>query len=309
MDRQRTRVRAGSGIILVALLVGVLSVPAGAAFPGRNGAIVFARGGAIVSQSPTGAEKTLATGVVTAPSYSADGKRIVYLKGSMTWGPGWYEVFVMNAGGSGKKNLTKRVSKYSSPTFSPNGARVMFTEYDGNAMGDQRLHTVRVDGTDRRHFAKAVAGTMSDGVWSPDGTKVAYVGGPSGQAPLLRVIKSNGDKSTVRSLAPSLTGVSHPDWAPGGRRLVFERRWPTGNKMTIHRINLDRSGLRKLADFGDEMGAGSPVYSPNGARVLFDKTNYRTGANTQVWSMKASDGTGQTKVDGNGYWPSWQPRP
>jgi Tol biopolymer transport system component len=295
-------------LALSAVLALSMSLPAGAAYRGTNGKIAFARGSAIVSQSSSGAETTLATGLVTAPSYSANGNKIVYLRGSMDFGPGWFDVFVMNADGSGKRNLTKNVGQYTSPTFNPSGTRVMFTQLFSDASGNSRLHTIGVDGTGRRQFASGVAGSMADGVWSPDGTKVAYVGGPSCTPARLRVIKSNGDASTLRSLAPTLTSAGRPDWAPSGTRLTFSRAWGE-NRRSVYRVNLDKTGVKRLADYGENMGADSPVYSPDGKRILFDKTNYSTGGNPQVWSMRATDGLDKTRVDTNGYDPTWQPRP
>ena len=210
--------------------------------------------------------------------------------------------------GSDKKNLTRSISRYSDPSFSPDGTRVMFTEYDGNPMGDRRLHTIRTDRTGRREFAPDVAGSMAAGVWSPDGRRVAYVGGPSGTPARLRVIRANGDASTIVTLASTLEAGS-PDWHPTAARLVFTRQWsPEQNRRSIHRINLSGTGLRKLADYGDDQGADEAVWSPDGTRVAFDKTNYLSGGNPQVWTM-AADGSDKVQVDANGYGPSWQPRP
>lgn len=305
---RRWSVRGAAIVVAGALAASLAALPAGAAFPGDNGKIAFARGQAIISQASNGNERTLVGGLVTAPSWSADGTKITYLKGSLDFGPGWYDVCVMNADGSGKKNLTRSVSRYNAPSFSPDGNRIMFTEYDGNPMGDQRLHTIRTDGTGRRAFAPEVAGSMGEGVWSPDGRSVAYVGGPSGATLRLRVIRSSGDPSTVITLAANLTAGS-PDWHPTAARLVFTRLWSfERNRRSIHRINLNGTGLRKLADYGDERGADEAVWSPDGTRIAFDKTNYSNGSTPQVWTM-AADGSDKVRVDTNGYDATWQPRP
>jgi Tol biopolymer transport system component len=303
-----SRVLARVIAITAILAVNLAAVPAGAAWPGANGNVAFSRGGAIISQAPDGTEVRLAGGGATAASWSPDGTKVTYLRYANV-GPGWYDVFMMNADGSGKKNLTKDVSRYSNPSFSPDGTKVMFTEYDGNAMGNLRVHTIRTDGTGRKEFAPEVVGSMADGVWSPDGTRVAYVGGPTGSEPRLRVIRATGNPGTVVTLAAEFAAAS-PDWHPTVARLVFTRLWSyENNRRSIHRINLNGSGLRKLADYGDNKGADEAAFAPDGTRVVFDKSDYMSGSKPQIWSMSAVDGSSKVRIDINGYGPSWQPVP
>lgn len=292
----------------VVLLFGAVAAPAHAAFPGSNGKLAFARGQAIVSQSasPTATETKLASGFVTAPSYSPNGSKIVYLAGSHLYGPGWFNVWIMNADGTNKRNVTNDLSRYGDPSFSPSGARIIFDEYDGNPLGDRRLHTMSTDGTGRAEFAPDVGGTMTSGVWSPTTSTIAYVGGPSGTMPVLRTISTSGAADSVRSIAPSVTNALHPDWSPNGNQIVFAQSVIPGNKRVIYRVNADMTRLQKLVDYGNDIGADGPVWSPDGTRIAFDKTNYNGGVNPSVW-MLTRDGT-RTRLDANGYGPTWQPR-
>lgn len=106
MNRFKRFLLVGVG---AALVVTAFTAPAYATYGGSNGKLAFSRGGAIVSQSPGGgAEKQLAAGLVTSPSYSPNGKKVVFLRGDALLGPGWVDVWIMNADGSGKKNLTNR---------------------------------------------------------------------------------------------------------------------------------------------------------------------------------------------------------
>jgi tricorn protease len=56
------------------------------------------------------------------PDWSPNGKKIVYMRNSPRTGGNNWDIFVMNANGSGKKNLT-RTSTVSEayPAFSPDG--------------------------------------------------------------------------------------------------------------------------------------------------------------------------------------------
>jgi Tol biopolymer transport system component len=294
--------------LLCALLTTVVFAhpPAHAAYPGKNGNVVFARNGSLIRQTPAGAEKVLVSGLAHSPSFSANGKKIVYLKGNAMFGPGWDQIWTMNADGTGKKRLTPEENKFTVPSFSPNGARIMYTLSDGNPLGYRRLHTMKVDGSDVREFAPGVDGSMEDGVWSPDGTKVAYVGATTETLPVLRTIKATGAKDSVKTLSTTAKNAGRPDWAPNGKRLVFTRR--VSNTFSVLRINADGSGLKKLADYGADTGAMEPVWSPDATRIMFDRSNFNGGTNPSLWTMKP-DGTGKTRIDTNGFGASWQPRP
>jgi TolB protein len=215
---------------------------------------------------------------VTAPSYRANGQKIVYLRSSGMFGPGYFDVWTVNADGTGKKNLTpgSGEGRYEDPSFSPNGQWIILDEFTGNPQGDYRLIIMRSNGQDRHEFAPNVARTMADGVWSPNGSKIAYVDGPSGRPPRLRTINASGAKSSVETVVP-LTNASNPDWSPNNRRLVFSRA-EGSSEIVIYRVDVDGSPLEKLADFGPDWGADEPVWSPDGRRIAFDKTDWTSAA-------------------------------
>lgn len=294
------------------LVFSIFATPALAAFPGANGNVAFARSGKLISQASSGREKTLvsATGA-SAPSYSPNGKKIVYQANTVIGGspiPSSFTVWIANADGSGKKKLAQVDGVAPEPSFSANGKLVIYTNYDDNPMGDRRLFTVGIDGKGRKEFAPTVGGSMQEASWAPKGGKVAYVGGPSGTTAKLRTISTTGAKSSVKEIAPSLSDTfESPDWAPNGRTLVFVNWDTTANNKRVYRVNADRSGLKKLADFGADMGASEPVWAPNGKKVAFDKQNYRAGSFLGVWTMNP-DGSGKKQFDKNGFDPAWQPR-
>jgi Tol biopolymer transport system component len=294
----RTRI---AGLLVGLAMVSLLLVtPAKAAFPGANGRLVFVRGGAIVSTSASGGNaQRLAPAMAQDPSWSPNGRKIVYIKMAEGIG-GFGELFVMNADGSRKRRIG-RESRYEDPSFSPDGRRIIVTEYDGNPMGEQRLLVMSaVDGSGRATFAPRVSGTMRAGVWSPDGNRVAYVDGDG----KLWTIGAAGRPGSVKRLG-RFTGAEDPDWAPNSRRLVISRYDSSNARTTIHRINADGSGLRKLADFGGDTIADDAVWSPNGRRILFMR--YANG-NFDIMRMRP-DGSDKTRVARNGLAPSWQPRP
>jgi TolB protein len=283
-------------VLVAAVLLGLVAAPAHATYPGKNGRLAFTRDGAIVSSTATGGgAKRLAPASSMDPSWSPNGRKIVYVK--LTEGVGGFgRVFTMNADGSGKKRLGAE-SRYSNPQFSPDGKKIIVTEYDGNAMGTEHLLVMNADGSNRKVFAPKVKGGMGYGAWSPDGSTVAYV---SGSGDLYR-IRADGAPSTVKKLA---NGAADPDWSPNGKLLVFTRYNSKNNSTTVHRISATGSGLRKLADFGANSTTANAAWSPNGKLISYSRAtpDYKF----HLYTMKP-DGSSKTLRVRNALAASWQP--
>ena len=304
MLRLPTRRVLSIAVAIVAVLaLNVSALPAGAAWPGGNGRIAFARGGSIVSRTPGSATTTTLAASGMRPTYSPDGTKIAFMRYSE--GPFSWDIWVMNANGSNKRNVTRGESRYFSVSWAPNGQRLLFSEYDGNPSGIVRLHLINLDGSNRRHFAPNVGGTMDEGVFSPDGTMVAYTGGSVTNPSTLRTVSANGAPSSVRVFAPTLTSVSAPDWSPNGAFLAFARQLDEPYKTMLFKVRKDRTGLVKIADFGTTSHAYEPAWSPGGTRILFTRRFQATGKN-EIWRTNP-DGTDKARVDANGYDPTWQP--
>ena len=61
---------------------------------------------------------------------------------------------------------------------------------------------------------------------------------------------------------------SNGNWSPGGKRIVFERNFPT-NHVGIYTINANGGDLRSLTPVRKGFYEGAPAYSPDGKKVIF----------------------------------------
>ena len=131
--------------------------------------IVFGREGALFRMPAAGgpAERVgEGPGSAADPVYSPDGKLIAYDYRK----PGFSirEVYVMNADGSGIRQLTKLRQVSGLPAWSPDGTRIAF---QSNARGGHyEIYTIRVDGTG---LAQVTASTTTDAIqpaYAPDGS-------------------------------------------------------------------------------------------------------------------------------------------
>ena len=138
------------------------------------------------------------------------------------------------------------------------------------------------------------------GFWySPDGARVAY---SDYDSPGLVVAAADG--SQARVLVPG--DVEDAVWSPTGDRIAFAA--PTGEGMTnmgsateIRLVDVASGTVTKLTG----VGAFDHVvgFSPDGARILFSRTN--TNDVSSLWSVDVDGSDPQRLVTGT-YWGEWQ---
>jgi len=249
------------------------------------------------------------------------------------------DLYLMNADGSGQRRLTMNQGDVRSPSFSPDGARIVFGSAAGAQATREQLYLINADGSNVRQLTFA-AGGASLPSWSPDGAHIAYTDGASGQIAIMDADGTNsrlltrdagqhccstwspdgaqiaysGPDGQIYSIDASseivgatprrLTqdSVQHwtPRWSPDGARIAFS------SKNAIYVMRLDGSGVQRLTTSGaDNWG---PVWSPDASHIAF-ATN-RDG-HAEIYVMRADGGeqvnlTQNPGADNDGL-PAWSP--
>jgi TolB protein len=134
-------------------------------------------------------------------------------------------------------------------------------------------------------------------VWSPDGTKIAYVDGQN-----LRLMVVNADGTGLRALAGSVSeDFPTPSWSPDGTRLTFVRG-EVESRISI--VGADGRGLRTVKRVRlDSSEGGAPKWSPDGQRIAFVHAARDQFA---VYTI-GPDGTGLRRFDRCAFEPAWSP--
>jgi Tol biopolymer transport system component len=239
----------------------------------------------------------------TTFSWSPDGVRIAFTRGP----EGKAEIYVVNADGSGLKQLThssgkrKRTpSDYSvNPSWSPDGETIAFNGQRAYSAGSgDQTFLIHADGTGERQLTRAQAPEWVP-AWSPDGRTILFEHWDgrwgarywvhNGQIDLYTVNADGSGRRRVAHIRNERGNCACATWSPDGTKIAYEAAGANG-KPDIYVMNADGSGQTRLtrSPSRDE----NPDWSPDGTQLAF--YSERSG-NAQIYVMNA-DGTEQRRV-------------
>ncbi|HKG10196.1 MAG TPA: Ig-like domain-containing protein [Gaiellaceae bacterium] len=178
--------------------------------------IAWESGGQIWLMNSNGSNKQVLTSLGTnrAPAFSPDGTKIAFESDRPG---GSYDIWVMNADGTGQANLTNEpLGDDVSATWSPDGTRLAF---DSSRTGDREIWVMNADGTGQQKLT-ASGGLDADPDWSPDGSRLLFVSERSGPT---SVWSMNVDGTSPVDVTSAGNYDADPAWSPDGSHIVFTR--------------------------------------------------------------------------------------
>lgn len=147
------------------------------------------------------------------PSWSADGRRIVFVEGGVDELLGASgRLVTVDARGGHARRLPVAGAGY--PAWSPDGTQIAFDRGGNGVLG---AYVVRVDGRSKPRLL--LRGAMEP-AWSPDGTRLAASKGVGG----LWIVPAAGGRPGQLPIDVGLDiGIAPDDlaWSPDGARLAF----------------------------------------------------------------------------------------
>ena len=212
--------------------------------------------------------------------------------------------------------------------------------FETNRDGNLENYSMDPDGSDEVNLTNDPA-EDTDPVWSPDGTRIAFVKASEGHD---NVWVMNADGSGQTNLTPGAvtTGQANegtnPTWSPDGTRIAY-----ASSQGEIWAMNADGTNKVNLTDTVPSVGLEiQPAWSPDGTHIAYvrgadiwvmdadgsdqtpltmttgalqdekapdwspDGSQIVYGKGSSVWRMNA-DGSGQVEVVPNSVLPAWSP--
>ena len=272
---------------------------------GRIGYVSRAGGdrGGLRVRHPDRRVETVIAGAVRSPSWSPDGRQVVYERIERL---GYTQHLVPAFSPDPEFELFLHEPFVS---FSPDGARMIFSQYGdrvSNATGlassnpmNASIEIMAVDGTDRRTLFHREGVSAFAAVWSPAGDAIALSFGryfrPAGLPPAqIGVIDPDG--SNLRLVVDDEVNNGFPSWSPDGGRLVFKG----GRRLFV----VPAAGGEPVALTGPGYYSNFPEWSPDGGRILFTSNR---GGDFDLYTVRpdGADLRRLTHATGNDAHSSW----
>ena len=157
------------------------------------------------------------------PSWSPDGSKIAFVSMFDGGAFGSHHIFVMNANGKGRRNLTGDTGLVNSfdPTWSPDGSKIAFRSLF-NLVGYD-IYVMTAEGKKLERLTEE--GNSSMPAFSPDGRKIAFVSTRDGDKNIYLMDTSGRNVVKLTRSPPGTDNVS-PSWPPGALAVAPSGKLP-----------------------------------------------------------------------------------
>ena len=203
-----------------------------------------------------------------------------------------FEIYVMDADGGNRENLTNHPVDDMDPDWSPDGTKIAFVS-DRND-GEYQIYVMDTDGTNQIRLTDGPRRKRYPD-WSPDAQKIAFA--VHDGISHIEVMDADGHNRVVLE-----NDASGPSWSPDGKRIAFVSIRDGGREIYV--IGADGQGLERVTH--GFLGGLSPSFSPDGRRIAY----YASHEGFSNIFVVGADGKTRKRVTRNQedhYHPAWSP--
>jgi Tol biopolymer transport system component len=229
--------------------------------------------------------------------WSPDGTQILFASDR----GGDYDLYVMNADGSGVRRLTRTGKQDEvAPVWSPDGNSIacLCGPSDGNTTD---VCVMNADGSGETNLTPEDP-DVDDVVWSPDGTRLAF-GMPLWPEEIWVMAPDGSGKQNLSNNPADDGGIAY---SPDGTMIAF-RSDRDGKKNQIYILRLSNSYVYPLTD--NDLVNVQPGWSPDSTWVVFLSAKSLGEFDYEIYAVRI-DGEGLTNLTSNpakDMGPDWEP--
>jgi len=209
---------------------------------------------------------------------------------------GNYEIYTMNADGSGPTRLTTNAADDVDPTWSPDGTKIAFLSKRDDSF---EIYVMNADGSNQTRLTNN-SNEEFDPAWSPDGAKIAFTSYLGGDNYEIYVMDANGSNPTRLTTDPE--DDSLPTWSPDSTKIAFASYRNRNYEIYV----MSASGANQSNISNNPAEDLYPAWSPDGTKIAFSSEREDT---IDIYVMNAS-GANQTKLISTlleDLYPTWSP--
>lgn len=228
-----------------------------------------------------------------SPTVAPDG-RLAYV----TYKGGYPEIWGQKKPGSTHERLyptaaTGTQGSCYSPTWSPDGKRLAFTQSDRRGNSD----IVVLDAQTGRVRKLTDGGFINtEPSWNPAGTQIAFTSDREG-APQVYLMEEDG--SNVRRLTSEGSYNASPAWSPNGAMIAYVSRFEGKFDLFVYKLGEGKAYQITTGVASSE----SPAWSPDERRFVFSSNR---GGSMQIWTTDLSGNSVRRLTDfANCQSPRW----
>ncbi|HTV60350.1 MAG TPA: translocation protein TolB [Verrucomicrobiae bacterium] len=215
---------------------------------------------------------------------------------------GFKEIWEMDYDGANPHELTHLRSISLTPRWSPDASRIAFTCYvPFRGVVSAQICIYSLDLKRLIAFPR-YPGTNSSPAYSPDGTKLAFMSGMSGDPELYTCDSTGGH---LRRITFSAGVNTSPVWNPKtGNQIVFVS--DRAGDPVLYMANSDGTNVQRI-DLPDMGYSVDPSWSPNGQLLAFSWRRPTGNFDIYVMDIVSHQLVELTRDEGRNERPSWAP--
>ena len=238
---------------------------------GENPGIVFTSG------------KTKIKGTFENPSWSADGRKMLFHREVNSSWPPFYKLY-------SRDKQFQLIRSGVFPCFSPSGTQLICNDKTAGIHHNQ-IMLMNADGTNRSIlFGDSIKSALAP-VWSPQGDKIAFGFGRFFQSlqgtAIGDIAVINKDGSHLKIITDGKGNNGFPSWSPDGKKIVY--RTATDSIKGLLIADVETGKITRLTSNSHD---NFPGWSPNGDLIAFTS---KRADNYDIYTIKP-DGSGLKRL-------------